>query len=50
MTYYDQLARHLEPDAAPDHDDDGPCACDDCMAIIREEEAERVADMWRDGL
>lgn len=48
MTYDAQLIRHLEPDAGPDHDDGAPCACEECMAIIRDEDAERRADMWRD--
>lgn len=44
------LARHFDPDPAPDHDPDDPrcCACDDCDELAREQEAEEQGDWRRD--
>ena len=42
------LARHFDPDPAPDHDPTGPCTCHDCLDADAWDAAEEAWAGWRD--
>lgn len=43
------LARHFDPDPAPDHNPDDPnCTCDDCLDADAWDAAEEAWAGWRD--